>query len=631
MLARLVLLAAMALAVFAYWAGLSGPFIFDDLPNLSPVESWLKGEISWQSVMFGNQSGMMGRPLSMASFLLSAELGGHTPFAYKFGNLIVHLLCGFIGWQVVRRLLAEDPRLAARADLLASVVVALWLLHPINASTVLYSVQRMAQLSTLFVLLSLWTYLIARRQLIEGKLAAALPSLFVLFPVFMLAGLMSKENAAVAPALCLVIELAYFLARAEHKRIRQAFFAAFLVLPLLAAVGAFLFAPSKLLVSYSERDFTLIERLMTQPRVLMDYIFTILIPRTPLMGLYTDDFVPSRGLFAPVTTAISILALLVISALAVKLRKRAPSFFAGWFFFLVAHGIESSIIPLELYFEHRNYLPALGLILAVVGLVALLPQELPLNIFTPKQLGTLIVGGFALSFLFATAGRANVWAAPDTMLEQGLKHHPGSMRAQLERATMALQQHANPQGAYDAFADLLSGSNPRYRVVGRISWVTLDCMTGKTVTSTDLQRAVSQAQPSLSMAEVPALRLLTRFSRERGCGQLTDSMIADGIVTMLDRASNQPDQSRAKWLTRFLAAETLLRAGRSEDAQKQAELAWKASGDLPAGVLLSQIYASRKMKAEAQQLVGMLEKRIKPYDKQGLAELAKTRTLLQQQ
>lgn len=631
MLARLVLLVAMALTVFAYWAGLSGPFIFDDLPNLSPVESWLKGEISWQSVMFGNQSGMMGRPLSMASFLLSAELGGHTPLAYKIGNLIVHLLCGFVGWQVVRRLVAEDPRLTARADLLASIVIALWLLHPINASTVLYSVQRMAQLSTLFVLLSLWTYLTARRQLIEGKLAVALPSLFVLFPIFMLAGLMSKENAAVAPALCLVIELAYFLARAEHKRIRQAFFAIFLVLPVLAAVGALLFVPNKLLVSYSERDFTLIERLMTQPRVLMDYIITILIPRTPLMGLYTDDFVPSRGLFEPVTTAISILALLIISTLAVKLRKRAPSFFAGWFFFLVAHGIESSIIPLELYFEHRNYLPALGLILAVVGLIALLPKELPLNIFTPKQLGTLIFAGFALSFLFATAGRANVWAAPDTMLEQGLKHHPGSMRAQLERATMALQQQANPQGAYDAFADLLGGSNPRYRVVGRISWVTLDCMTGKTVTSTDFQRAVAQARPSLSMAEVPALRLLTRFSRERGCGQLTDSMIADGIVTMLDRASDQPDQSRAKWLTRFLAAETLVRAGRAEDAQKQAELAWKASGDLPVGTLLSQIYASRKMKTEAQQLLGVLEKRMKPYDKPGLAELSKTRALLEHQ
>ncbi|MGO4780774.1 hypothetical protein AB4084_35380, partial [Lysobacter sp. 2RAB21] len=101
---------------------------------------------------------------------LSAEFGGHNPYAYKLGNLIVHLLCGFVGWQVIRRFLAEDPRLSMRADMLASVVVALWLLHPINASTVLYSVQRMAQLSTLFVLLSLWTYLAARQQLIKGKL-----------------------------------------------------------------------------------------------------------------------------------------------------------------------------------------------------------------------------------------------------------------------------------------------------------------------------------------------------------------------------------------------------------------------------------------------------------------------------
>src|SRR5262249_37581770 len=137
--------------------------MFDDLPNLNPVESWLAGQMSWQSVMLDNQSGMLGRPVSMASFLLSAELWGHNPFSYKLGNLIVHLACGLLGWQVVRRLLALDPRLAARADLLATVVAGLWLLHPINVSTVLYSVQRMAQLSTLFVLASLWAYLAARR------------------------------------------------------------------------------------------------------------------------------------------------------------------------------------------------------------------------------------------------------------------------------------------------------------------------------------------------------------------------------------------------------------------------------------------------------------------------------------
>jgi hypothetical protein len=88
----------------------------------------------------------------MASFLLSTALGGYNPFAFKLGNLVVHLACGIAGWQVLRRALALDKHLAARADMVAALLVALWLLHPLNVSTVLYAVQRMAQLSTLFAL-----------------------------------------------------------------------------------------------------------------------------------------------------------------------------------------------------------------------------------------------------------------------------------------------------------------------------------------------------------------------------------------------------------------------------------------------------------------------------------------------
>ncbi|MGO1000010.1 tetratricopeptide repeat protein [Lysobacter sp. CA196] len=627
--ARIVLLVAMALTFLIYWPGLSGPFLFDDLPNLNPVQSWLTGELSWQSVVFGNQSGMLGRPLSMASFLLSAELSGHSPYAYKLGNLVIHLACGFCGWQVIRRLLAQDERLSANSDLFASIVVALWLLHPINVSTVLYSVQRMAQLSTLFVLASLWTYLVARRQLIEGKTRRALLGLFLLFPLLVLAGLMSKENAAVAPALCLVIELAYFVSRQRPNRATQAFFGLFLLLPGLAVVGLLIATPDRLLSGYAERDFTLVERLLTQSRVLMDYVGTVLVPRTPLLGLYTDDFQPSTGLLSPPTTLFSLLALLAISAGAVALRKRAPSVFAGWFFFLVAHGVESSILALELYFEHRNYLPAFGLILAVVGLTSLVPKDLHTNVFTPRQLGLVIAAGFALSFAFATGGRAHVWQAEDLLLEQGLKHHPESMRAQLVRATIALRT-GETQASYDAFADLLASKNPRNRVIGRISWVTLDCMRGVDVPPADLQRALIEARPKLSMAEVPALRLLARVVKEQGCGKLTDSAIADGISVMLEKAAAQPEYSRSKWLTRFLAAEMFLHAGRTAEAQKQAELAWNASGDLPTGALLAQIYAARKMRPEAERLLAELDKRMGPYDTQGRAELAKTKLLLDQ-
>jgi predicted Zn-dependent protease len=130
------------------------------------------------------------------------------------------------------------------------------------------------------------------------------------------------------------------------------------------------------------------------------------------------------------------------------------------------------------------------------------------------------------------------------------------------------------------------------------------------------------------MSEVPALRMLWRVNQKQGCGRLTDSVLADGVVFMLERASAQPEKSRSKWLTRFLAAEMLLHAGRMPEAQKQAEEAWKASGDLPVGAMLSQIYASRNLRPEAERLLAVLERKMKPYDTLGQAELAKTRALL---
>lgn len=628
MLARIALLVAIALTALVYWAGLSGPFLLDDTPNLNPVMHWLAGEMSWQSVVVDNQSGMLGRPVSMASFVLSAAMNGHTPYAYKLGNLIIHLLCGLFCWLTVRKLLARDERLKEVADLAATIVTAAWLLHPLHVSTVLYSVQRMAQLSSLFVLISLWVYMVARQQLDQGRTGRALFGLFALFPLALLAGLLSKENAAVAPALCLVIELAYFLGDANHKRVRQGFFAVFVGLP--AALVAVLMAtrPDRFLSGYSERDFTLLERLLTQSRALMDYINLLLVPRTPLMGLYTDDYVPSKGLLAPVSTLLCVLALLAISAAAVALRKRAPTFFAGWFFFLVAHSVESGILPLELYFEHRNYLPSIGLLVAAMGLVALLPRDLPLNVFTPKQLGLLLAGGFIASLAFATGGRVNVWTSQSNILEHSLKQHPDSLRVQLVRANLA-RQRGDMKGAYDAFADLLSSKNPRNRFVGRISWITLDCMRGMDVPQADLQRALDEARPSLSMVEVPSLRLLAKVSKDRGgCGQLTDSAIADGLVALVTKADPQPDSSRAKWLTRFLASQMLVRNGRIADAQLQAERAWKASGNLPVGALLSQIYASQEMRPQAEELLAILSQRMKPYDKLGQAELVKTRKLL---
>src|SRR5690606_27089405 len=127
---------------------------------------------------------LLARPVSMASFMLSAWLGGGIEaFPFKLGNLIVHLLCGVLGWWILRRLLQLDARLAQRADTWALFAAAIWLVHPLQVSTVLYVVQRMAQLATLFTLASVAVYLIARQQLDDRRTWQSRAGLFLLFPL----------------------------------------------------------------------------------------------------------------------------------------------------------------------------------------------------------------------------------------------------------------------------------------------------------------------------------------------------------------------------------------------------------------------------------------------------------------
>lgn len=628
MQARLLLGAALVATFLLYWVGLSGPFLLDDIPNLEPVRDWLNHQTSWQSVLSGNQSGLLGRPVAMASFMLSATMGGLDPFHYKLGNLVVHVACGVLGWLVLRRALANDPRLSAHAELVASIVAALWLLHPLHASTVLYVVQRMAQLGALFVLAAVLAYLVARRQWTAGRRTPALVNLFLVFPVLTLAGVLSKENAAVAPALCLVFELAYLDNGGRPRRLLQAFYGLFLALPLALGLLGFALKPEAALGGYLVRDFTWDERLLSQGRVLVDYIGMLLFPRTPLMGLFADDFPVSTGLLSPATTLLSLLLLATVSAFAIALRRRAPSLFAGWFFFLVAHAMEASFLPLELYFEHRNYLPALGLILAVAGLCTLVPRNVRTNVFSLRQLGLLAAGGFALVFAFATLGIAMLWQHEDTIIGQGVKSHPDSLRANRAMAMLALNTGRYDEG-FGALALLAASPNPRNRMVAHVDMVSLACVQGSGANPADLDAAVADAQSKLSVTEQHALEQLAKFSKIGDCGAVGPNMVARAIGRIVDAATAQPDTLQPKWRLRYAAAELFARAGNWPQALPQAERAWQPSADTAAGALLAQAYAKNGMQAEAERTLAQLAERVEPGDSIGQAELAKARELVE--
>lgn len=617
------------LTLATYWAGLGGPYFLDDLPILAPVDQWHAGLQSWQIALAPNVDSFVdSRPVAMASFMLSSWLGGPGTFPLKLGNLLIHLLCGLLGWWLLRGLFRADARAAPRADVYAAIAAGIWLLHPLHVSTVLYAVQRMAQLATLFTLSAIVVYVIARQQLIQGRLWSSAINLFVLFPLLLALGILSKQNAAIAPILCLVLELAYFQRSASQPRsVLPLFFGVFGALPALAASALLLFSPERLLSRYAEWDFTLVQRLLTQPRALLDYLGMWFLPRGPQMGLYTDAYPVSTSLLSPPGTLFAITSLVIASGLAITLRKHAPSVFAGWFFFLVAHAVESSILPLEMYYEHRNYLPAFGLLIAAFGLLALLRAEYGAHRLNTRKIGTTAAAVLIPVLAFATFSRVLVWQHEELIIAQGFERHPRSLRARLDLMSLAFRSHDYAMAGV-LNAPLLRSDDPRERMAGSLLAVAIDCLSGSTSDEDHLQEAVANAQPKLTLPELRLVRTMFNLTEERSCSNVSNEMLGDAVSRLADKATDQGEDVPAKYSARSYASKLYVRANRWDKAEDQARIGWEGGQRLSHAALLARIYLINGEPDAAQPLVDILAKRISPHDYFAQAEVNSLKRML---
>lgn len=607
------LLSAMALTVFVYWVGLHGPFLLDDQNNLYIIDRWLQGNASIRDVLLGGQSGISSRPVSMASFVLGAWLAGSDPFTYKLGNLLIHLLNGVVAYALVRQIAQRDDRLRPNAAIIAALVAALWLLHPLHASTVLYAVQRMAQLSALFLLLGMWFYIVMRERLEQRPTPTMGLTLFVGTVALLATGFMAKENAVLLPALCLILELGYFSRTARPAAVRW-FFALLLWLPLLAGLFAFALAPGRLLGGYLKRDFDLTERLLSEARALCDYLWLTVAPNPPRMGVYTDDFVTSTGLLSPPTTLAAIIVLAAITFTAWHLRRRIPALFVGWGIFLVGHALESTLIPLELYFEHRNYLPMLGILYALVGLAAAAGDRLRAVGLRPGRIGAVLAVGILALYAFGTHGRARVWSTPESLALSAVASHPYSMRANLTLVKSAFE-HGNAALAEDSLARLASADDPRTRASAHLIRLYFHCLTRHDADPRDLSKAMAVMPPVITTTEVEYFSTLY-FNAPQGCGRVTDVSIADALNGMVNRAQSQSDGEWQKWFLRGTAARFYLRADEPRKARAQAELAWQPGTDVGMAALVIQTQLAMADVAAAARTLAEAERRIDPSSKQ---------------
>jgi len=314
--APVFLLLSLAATFLIYQRGLSGAFVFDDGPNIIHNSGIAINDLklpTLKQAAFSGSSGPMMRPISMLSFAANYYATGLNPYYFKLTNLVIHLFNG-IGVFALTALLLSFYRKRFEPDLpvtyaqwLSLAVATAWLLHPLNLTSVLYIVQRMTSLSAFFSIWGLVVFVWGRARLHEGK-NGVLPILASMLLFTPLAAL-SKENGLLLPVFMLVAEAALFIFYAEKPAARRfliGFYVLFLAIPAAAAIIYGAMHLDDLLAGYRTRGFTLPERVMTEARVVWFYIWQILLPSNAQMGLHHDDIAVSRGLFQPVSTALSL-------------------------------------------------------------------------------------------------------------------------------------------------------------------------------------------------------------------------------------------------------------------------------------------------------------------------------------
>lgn len=456
--------------VLVYAAGLNGGYVFDDFHNIvnnSRLRVTDEGWRAWLIAAFSGEAGPLQRPLAMLSFAANIHFGGLDPMPMKAANIAIHavntLLVLGLSRQLVRAAVRRVGSTGYAEDSIALAIAACWALHPINLMAVLYIVQRMESLCHTFVFAGLWMYLAGRQRQMAGKGGW----LMILGGIVggTTLGAMSKESAVLLPLYAFLAEATLFGFRAGPKDTRNRplllFFVAVLLVPALLAVSRLL--PAMLAPrAYAIRDFTMAERLMTESRVLLDYIRWTLFPDLSQLSLYHDDYVVSRGLLSPPSTIVCLLVIPALLALAWAIRKRRPLIALGIAWFFAAQLITGTFIPLELVYEHRNYFASLGICLVVADLLALAPSSA-----TARRTGLLLLGSCALLLGGQTFLRASEWNHPLRFAMTESAKHPQSPRAAYDIARLLVRlsnYDASSPYARDAWpilerASRLPGSN----------------------------------------------------------------------------------------------------------------------------------------------------------------------------
>lgn len=375
----------LALFIFVLFAAYSNTFTsppyLDDFHSFIYEKSMYLDELSFSSALSLAQSRFgLTRFIPVLTFALNHKLGESNLIYFHLVNILIHafsfLAVYFLTLQIISAARKSKPSTIpdSVAGWLPLGVAALWALSPVQTSAVTYLVQRMASLMGLFYFLAVGFYVKARMCSKESPRKAA--SYYVGFALAAIAAFLSKENSALLPLSVVLVEIWFF----DSEMLRQGwlFFRrnrktgiAVCVAGVVCLSFALSFIYSHIVHGYYTRYFTMAEHVMTEWRVVIWYISILFWPDPARLSMehYVDL---STSLINPPTTLLSLLIIVGLIIGSIYFRKKYTTITFGILWFFLNISLESTILPLELVFEHRLYVPSFGIFLSAAIILALM-------------------------------------------------------------------------------------------------------------------------------------------------------------------------------------------------------------------------------------------------------------------
>lgn len=445
------LLLILLLGALAYANSFTAPFIFDDLTSI------VRNPVVQDLANFGpggsGYESMPRRWVGFLSFALNHHFGGLEVGGYHLVNLIIHLGNALLLYALVL-LTFRTPQLAGgrlgdQAANIALLAALLFVAHPVQTGAVTYIVQRLSSLATLFYLAALVLYLMARLAGEKRRAAAPGPGIkpnwrqlrpeIIPLTWAMLAAILAMQTKEIAFTLPLAVALYEWSFFRDAWRRRWPY-----LLPLLVTLPVI---PLMVLNSLSgedslepggvdeqlrvDSDISRFHYLITQFRVMVTYLRLLVLPVKQNLDY---DYPIYTSILHPQVLG-SLLLLGLLAALGVYLHRRSAatdpdfrliSFGIFWFFLTLT--VESTLIPIrDLIFEHRLYLPSLGVAMAVAAAVGWSAVKTA-TLFSGR-LPLLVAALVVVSLAGATWQRNQVWGSSVKIWEDTARKSPNKVRS----------------------------------------------------------------------------------------------------------------------------------------------------------------------------------------------------------